>query len=145
MKISSSYHKWLFIGLIALAVLLIGCERQAPAPDMTATPIGSPTATLPVLPTLTPTAVLSITVTTVPTNTVPTVLPPTVPSPEQPVPTATPGATGTEQVYTVQAGDNLFRIGLNYGCTVEQLSVFNNIPAPYIIYPGQQIRIPPNC
>jgi LysM repeat protein len=112
---------------------------------MTATPAGLPAATLPVIPTVTPTAVLSITVTTVPTNTVPTVPPPTVASPEQPTATAVPGTTGTEQVYTVKAGDNLFRIGLNYGCTVDQLSAYNNIPAPYIIYPGQQIRIPPTC
>ena len=52
---------------------------------------------------------------------------------------------GTEQVYTVKAGDNLFRIGLNYGCTVDQLSAYNNIPYPYTIFVGDQIRIPPDC
>ncbi len=58
---------------------------------------------------------------------------------------APPPATGTEQVYTVKAGDNLFRIGLNYGCTVDQLSAYNNIPYPYTIFVGDQIRIPPDC
>ncbi|MBX3054944.1 MAG: LysM peptidoglycan-binding domain-containing protein [Anaerolineae bacterium] len=58
---------------------------------------------------------------------------------------APPPPTGTEQVYTVKAGDNLFRIGLNYGCTVDQLSAYNGIPYPYTIFVGQQIRIPPDC
>jgi spore germination protein len=64
-------------------------------------------------------------------------------TPATPVPpTAVPG---TEQVYTVRPGDNLFRIGLAYGCTVDQLSAYNNIPAPYTIFVGDQIRIPPDC
>ncbi|GIK57815.1 MAG: LysM peptidoglycan-binding domain-containing protein [Chloroflexi bacterium] len=58
---------------------------------------------------------------------------------------APPPPTGMEQVYTVRAGDNLFRIGLNYGCTVDQLSAYNNIPYPYTIFVGDQIRIPPDC
>lgn len=57
-------------------------------------------------------------------------------------PTTVPG---TEQVYTVQPGDNLFRIGLQYGCTVDQMSAYNNIPYPYTIFVGDQIRIPPDC
>ncbi len=56
-----------------------------------------------------------------------------------------PPPAGTEQVYTVRAGDNLFRIGLNYGCTVDQLATFNGIAPPYTIFVGQQIRIPPSC
>jgi LysM repeat protein len=61
----------------------------------------------------------------------------------QPVPPTPP--PGGEQIYTVQPGDNLFRIGLQYGCTVDQMSVYNNIPYPYTIYVGDQIRIPPDC
>ncbi len=66
-----------------------------------------------------------------------------------PAPGTTPATpvppTGTEQVYTVRPGDNLFRIGLAYGCTVDQLSAYNNIPYPYTIFVGDQIRIPPDC
>lgn len=60
---------------------------------------------------------------------------------------APPPATvvGSEQTHVVSAGQNLFRIGLQYGCTADQLSAYNNIPAPYTIYVGDQIRIPPDC
>ena len=59
----------------------------------------------------------------------------------QPPPT-TPGTTG-EQVHIVQAGENLFRISLRYGFTVQELATYNNIPDPARIYVGQVIRIPP--
>lgn len=53
----------------------------------------------------------------------------------------TPG-TG-EQVYIVKAGDNLFRIGLRFGFTAEQLAAYNNIPNVTRIDAGQVIKIPP--
>ncbi len=53
-----------------------------------------------------------------------------------PVPVASDGS------YIVQRGDNLFRIGLNNGCTTEEMSTANNIAAPYTIYIGQTILIP---
>lgn len=56
-------------------------------------------------------------------------------------PAAQPG-TGGETVYTVQAGDNLFRIALRYGLTVDELARYNNIADPASIKVGQQIRIP---
>ncbi|MCP4362840.1 MAG: LysM peptidoglycan-binding domain-containing protein [Chloroflexi bacterium] len=57
----------------------------------------------------------------------------------------TPPSGGTDIVYTVKPGDNLFRIGLQYGCAVDQVAGYNGIPAPYTIYPGDQIKIPPDC
>jgi outer membrane biosynthesis protein TonB len=65
----------------------------------------------------------------------------------QPEPTAPPAPQepAGEQVHTVQAGQNLFRIGLQYGCTVAELSAYNGIVNPDYITVGQQIRIPPNC
>jgi LysM repeat protein len=71
-----------------------------------------------------------------------TVVPP--PAPTTAAATAVPPTT-SGQVYVVQPGNNLFRIGLLYGCTVDQMASYNNIPAPYIIYVGQQILIPPDC
>ncbi|NJN54157.1 MAG: LysM peptidoglycan-binding domain-containing protein [Anaerolineae bacterium] len=68
-----------------------------------------------------------------------------IPAPGSVTPVAPAPPTGSEQVYTVRPGDNLFRIGLQYGCTVDQLSAYNNIPAPYTIFVGDQILIPPDC
>lgn len=65
----------------------------------------------------------------------------TIPAPGTAVqPTAQPGQ---EQVYIVQPGDNLFRIGLRYGFTAAELAQYNGIPDMTRIYPGQVIRIPP--
>lgn len=49
----------------------------------------------------------------------------------------------TEQVHVVQPGDNLYRIGLRYGFTIEQLVAYNNLTNPDRLEVGQQIRIPP--
>jgi LysM repeat protein len=45
----------------------------------------------------------------------------------------------------VQAGQNLFRIGLQYGCTVAELAAYNGIVNPDYINVGQEIRIPATC
>jgi LysM repeat protein len=57
-------------------------------------------------------------------------------------PTAVPPTTG-QQVHVVQAGENLFRISLRYGYTVNELAAYNNIPDPSRIYVGQVILLPP--
>jgi LysM repeat protein len=44
--------------------------------------------------------------------------------------------------YTVQPGDNLFRISLRFGTTVPALQQANNIPNPNLIYVGQVLKIP---
>ncbi len=56
-----------------------------------------------------------------------------------PKPTAPPA---TPQVYVVQPGDNLFRIALRFGTTVEALAAANNIANPALIYSGQKLTIP---
>ncbi len=58
-----------------------------------------------------------------------------------------PGAGGVtpqtgDRVHTVQAGETLYRIGLLYGCTPEQLAQHNNITNPERIDVGQQLSIP---
>ena len=53
----------------------------------------------------------------------------------------TPPQTG-ERVHSVQAGENLYRIGLLYGCTVAQLVEHNGLTNPDSLEIGQQIRIP---
>jgi membrane-bound lytic murein transglycosylase D len=58
-------------------------------------------------------------------------------------PDETAPGDGVEQVHVVQAGDNLFRIGLRYGFTPEELAAYNNIPDITRIDVGQIIKIPP--
>lgn len=61
---------------------------------------------------------------------------------ETPVPD--PVFPGGECVHTVAQGDNLFRISLRYGSTVETIAAANGISNINLIRPGQQLRIP-NC
>jgi LysM repeat protein len=53
-----------------------------------------------------------------------------------------PTAAQTGQTHTVQAGENLFRIALRYGFTVEYLAAVNGITDPARIYVGQVLTIP---
>ena len=157
-------------GLLMVSLLLVGCRRSAVPPVEELTPEDEaaaalqeaqgnttespvPTAEPPEMPateepdttaeeTPEPTEVPSEP-TEAPTATPELVdLPTVVPTPEPleqttPVPT-TDGATS----YVVKPGDNLFRIALNYGVTVEALSQANNITNPSLIYVGQQLTIP---
>ena len=53
-----------------------------------------------------------------------------------------PGAQGGEQVtHVVQPGENLFRIALKYGTTVEAIAAANNIINPSYVYVGQTLII----
>lgn len=134
----------LLVLLVALVAALSACVRPVPGveeqPTATPTPLGA---------IINPTAVILPTV-----GASPTPLPPApveaspTPLPPAPVdPTAAPvidptAAPGGETIHVVQAGENLFRIGLRYGCTPEQLAAHNNIPNVNVISVGQQIRIP---
>ncbi len=71
------------------------------------------------------------------------------------VPQGTPGAAGSGAgggfntsscVYTVTAGDRLFRIALRFGLSTDAVAGANGIVNPALIVPDQQIRIPsPAC
>lgn len=58
------------------------------------------------------------------------------------VATATPMPTG-EQIHIVQQGENLYRIGLRYGFTPQELAAYNGLGSVDLIYVGQEIKIPP--
>lgn len=49
-----------------------------------------------------------------------------------------------DTIYTVQKGDNLSRIALRYGTTVNELVILNKIQNPNLIYLGQQLIVPIN-
>ena len=57
----------------------------------------------------------------------------------EPTPTPSPA---TESTYIVQAGDNLFRIGLNYGISWIQIAEANGLVNPNIIKVGDTLKIP---
>jgi LysM repeat protein len=54
----------------------------------------------------------------------------------------TPATTTTPTVHTVARGENLYRIGLQYGVSWVRIAQFNNITNPNRIIVGQQLRIP---
>jgi LysM repeat protein len=49
---------------------------------------------------------------------------------------------GTTVTHVVQLGENLFRIALKYGTTVEAIAAANGIVNPNLIYVGQELIIP---
>ena len=75
----------------------------------------------------------------------PTPLPVEPPPPVQPVP-AEPGPVPqleSGNIYVVQAGDNLFRIALRFGVSMDAIAQANNIVPPwYVIYTGQRLVVP---
>jgi LysM repeat protein len=52
------------------------------------------------------------------------------------------GDGGTTVTHVVQPGENLFRIALKYGTTVEAIAAANGIVNPNVVYAGQQLTIP---
>ncbi len=45
-------------------------------------------------------------------------------------------------IYFVRLGDNLFRIGLRFGVSPQQLAFFNGLPNPNLIFAGMRLAIP---
>jgi putative chitinase len=80
-----------------------------------------------------------------PSPTVEAAEPSATPSPEEATaPTAAPTAaasTAGQKVHVVQPGENLFRIALRYGTTVDALARANGIANPSRIYVGQKIVV----
>jgi LysM repeat protein len=68
--------------------------------------------------------------------------PPSVPaSPPQPPPSGG-GSCAQDTVHVVRSGENLFRIALRYGTTIDAIASVNSIVDPTKIGTGQQLRIP---
>lgn len=68
------------------------------------------------------------------------------PGPSQPTPTPKPSPTATPSpvgfYYTVRPGDNLFRIALRFGTTINAIAQANGILNPRLIRVGQVLWIP---
>ena len=157
------------LGVVVVLALLAGCYRPA-APDVTLTPVGeaevvpsdeeiavtavaeatraaaameeteaAPTET-PVAPSPEPTAESQ------PTAETPSPTPVPEPTQTEPAPTPTSsaadeGTTGTV-THVVQRGENLFRIALRYGTTVQAIASANGIANPASVYAGQRLIVP---
>lgn len=50
-------------------------------------------------------------------------------------------STSTASTYTIQAGDNLYRIAVNHGLTLDELLALNGLQPGSSIAPGQAIRV----
>ncbi len=127
-------------------------ETREPSPRLDATTAaGLPTATTVSSPTPSATADEATAIAPPPTAAPsPTTEAPTAtvtPEPPTPTPEATPvpptPTPGGEIVHVVQAGENLYRIGLQYGLSWVIIAEYNGITDPNAITVGQEIRIPP--
>ena len=56
--------------------------------------------------------------------------------------TAAPSYSSSGSVHVVQRGENLYRIALHYGTTVQALASANNLSSTSLIYTGQRLTIP---
>jgi LysM repeat protein len=154
------------VGLLIVLGLTVGCYREA-APDVTPTPAGGaqvvlPEATLNATE-IAATGIANATLAAQPQETpaaeTPTTPPPTptpspTPEPATPEPTTPPSDTPvpptpaptsppTGQItHVVQPGENMFRIALRYGTTVEAIASANGIANPALIYVGQTLVVP---
>jgi len=152
----------LFLGALVVLSLMTGCYREA-APDVTPTSAsgaqvapaeGTPDimataaansalATQAVqegaeTPATEPPTATSVAPTEPPTAESATALPAT--SEPTVAPTSQPAPTG-QVTHVVQRGENLFRIALRYGTSVETIASANGIANPTLIYVGQQLII----
>ena len=64
------------------------------------------------------------------------------PSAGTPAPVPTSPSTTTGVYYTVQRGENLYRISLRYGTTVDAIVAANNLPDRSVVQAGQKLLIP---
>ena len=112
-----------------------GVETPEGQSEPVATSTPEPTAEPTTEPTTEPTAEPTVEPTAEPT------VEPTVESTEEPA-TETGETVVIPGKHVVQAGENLFRIALRYGLSVEAMAQANGITNPALVYPGQELTVP---
>lgn len=60
-----------------------------------------------------------------------------------PVRESTEKSAGKPEYHVVQRGDTLYAVAWRYGYDYRQMAEWNGIRPPYVIYPGQQLRLGP--
>lgn len=144
------------LGALILTMLVVaGCVRpgaEEPVPTVGVSSADLPTATTgtsplpgetPVVISPTPGTLVAATSTQPPPAATATSTP--IPAATQAPPAATTAVTpvpGTGTTYTVKQGDRLFSIGRMFGVNPYSIAQANNILPPYVIYPGQVLKIP---
>lgn len=114
-------------------LLSVACPQATPTPTPRPPSTATPTATLP------PLQPSPAAVSPTPAFAWPTAVTTATPAPvASPTPVSTIAAGGQ---YTVQSGDNLYRIALNYGVSVDALKAANNLTSD-TIYAGMKLVIP---
>jgi len=150
---------WGLLGLFALAVAWVliitlpNCHYRPAAPDVTPTVVADAEAAPSEQDQLATAAAESTRmaemaeVTTTPAEPPLTATPtptatavPPAPATSTPMPTLTPLPPG-QVTHVVQRGENLFRIALRYGTTVQAIASANGIANPARIYVGQRLTI----
>jgi LysM repeat protein len=143
--------KWIFIGSIALLLVLSACVRPTPQEGPSA-PTVPPATAVPTLVPVAPTPESG----QPPDGTAPEgAATPEGAQPEGAVPEGTqpetpptaPPTTGGEQAagpvtHVVQPGDTVYRLSVQYGVSVEAIGQANNLGPYYTIYVGQTLVIP---
>jgi nucleoid-associated protein YgaU len=130
LKLTAFQHKILCIVLACGLVLsLAACSRSAPLANPYAPPTTAPTPDLYSTPTLP-----SFFATRVPGA---PILTPTADAPH-----GVPTLRTTQETYTVQSGDSLGKIALEFSVSVDDLMAANNLTNPDIISVGQVLTIP---
>lgn len=133
----------------SLVLALAACQRERPAPEgeegWTVSPVAGPTLTPGVV---VPQPTLETQATTVSVEGIPaaTPLPGTLPTAVVPVaPVETPAAVvvpgGAIAAYTIQSGDTLFSVALQFDTDVETLRSLNNL-SDDLLQVGQVLQVP---
>lgn len=155
------HRLWGVVLLIPLLAFLAGCVRTANE-DVVSTPSTTDVTPLPTLPLSTdptPTVALPQGPEVTPVITPSVGITPTIPSGvvveegggivvENTPPAATPSAGGGEtstgggQTHTIQSGDTLYALALQYGVTIEDIVAANNLASPDDLDIGQVLVIP---
>jgi LysM repeat protein len=122
---------------------------SAPGGETNLPPDGAATPTLPAVIAATPIGGESAAIEATPVPGGPDTTQPVVPTVPPPQPTPQPQIQPTAAVnaqgnviHTVKSGETLFSIGRLYNVNPYSIAAANNIPYPYVIYPGQQLTIP---
>jgi LysM repeat protein len=113
---------------------------SAEAPSEGAATEAAPTAEVPT--SVPPTAEPTLAVVATPAPTAPPAPTPTPPAPPPTAVVAPTAAPAGGTVHVVQPGENLFRIALRYGTTVQAIASANGISNPALVYVGQRLTIP---
>lgn len=56
--------------------------------------------------------------------------------------TTLPGPSSDHTMYVVQPGDSLWKLAKKFSTTIADLATLNNLTQPYLLQPGQALKIP---